>query len=94
MFWQYRLKTGASGLISLIGLQAGFVLGGAALTEALFVRRGMGQVLVQAVNERDYPVVQGIVMLSALIYALIGMLTDFLSAWVDPRLRQPENEAR
>lgn len=94
LFWRYRLKAGASGLISLIGLQAGFVLGGAALTEMLFVRRGIGQVLFQAVNERDYPVVQGIVMLSALIYALTGILTDFLSAWVDPRLRQSESEAR
>jgi ABC-type dipeptide/oligopeptide/nickel transport system permease component len=57
------------------------------VTEALFTRRGIGQLLLNAVNGRDYPVVQGVVLLSALAYSLLGAAADILAAWRDPRLR-------
>ncbi|MFN7210280.1 MAG: ABC transporter permease, partial [Aggregatilineales bacterium] len=85
--WRHMLRAHSGALISLIGLQAGFLIGGAVVTEALFTRRGVGQLLLNAVNGRDYPVVQGVVLLSALAYSLLSSLTDILAAWRDPRLR-------
>ncbi|MBX3061444.1 MAG: ABC transporter permease [Anaerolineae bacterium] len=74
-------------IIAVVALQTGFLLGGTALTEMLFVRRGIGQVMIQAVNERDFTVVQGAVIISALIYSVITALADLLTAIVDPRVR-------
>lgn len=85
--WRHMLSAHSGALISLIGLQAGFLIGGAVVTEALFTRRGIGQLLLNAVNGRDYPVVQGVVLLSAFAYSLLSSLTDILAAWRDPRLR-------
>ncbi|PJF31785.1 MAG: glutathione ABC transporter permease GsiC [Candidatus Thermofonsia Clade 1 bacterium] len=85
--WRHMLRAYGGALISLIGLQAGFLIGGAVVTEALFTRRGIGQLLLNAVNGRDYPVVQGVVLLSALAYSLLSTLTDILAAWRDPRLQ-------
>lgn len=85
--WRHMLRAHSGALISLIGLQGGFLIGGAVVTEALFTRRGIGQLLLNAVNGRDYPVVQGVVLLSALAYSLLSALTDVLAAWRDPRLR-------
>jgi peptide/nickel transport system permease protein len=85
--WRHMLRTHSGALISLIGLQGGFLIGGAVVTEALFTRRGIGQLLLNAVNGRDYPVVQGVVLLSALAYSLLGAAADILAAWRDPRLR-------
>ncbi|MBO9310409.1 MAG: ABC transporter permease [Chloroflexi bacterium] len=85
--WRHMLRAQGSALISLIGLQGGFLIGGAVITEALFTRRGIGQLLLNAVNGRDYPVVQGVVLLSALAYSLLGAAADILAAWRDPRLR-------
>lgn len=85
--WRHMLSAHGGALISLVGLQAGFLVGGAVVTEALFTRRGVGQLLLNAVNGRDYPVVQGVVLLSALAYSLFGTLADVIAAWRDPRLR-------
>jgi len=85
--WRHMLRAQGGALISLIGLQGGFLIGGAVVTEALFTRRGIGQLLLNAVNGRDYPVVQGVVLLSALAYSLLGAAADILAAWRDPRLR-------
>ncbi|MFQ3534950.1 MAG: ABC transporter permease [Aggregatilineales bacterium] len=85
--WRHMLRAHGGALISLIGLQAGFLIGGAVITEALFTRRGVGQLLLNAVNSRDYPVVQGVVLLSALAYSLLSTLGDVLAAWRDPRLQ-------
>ncbi|MCE7948683.1 MAG: ABC transporter permease [Chloroflexi bacterium CFX4] len=86
--WRHMLRANSSVLISLIGLQGGFLIGGAVITEALFTRRGIGQLVLAAVNGRDYPVVQGVVLLSAAAYALLSVAADILAAWNDARLRE------
>ncbi|PJF35385.1 MAG: hypothetical protein CUN49_10840 [Candidatus Thermofonsia Clade 1 bacterium] len=86
--WRHMLSAYGGALISLIGLQSGFLISGALVTESLFTRRGIGQLLLNAVNGRDYPVVQGVVLLSALAYSLLSTLADILAAWRDPRLRR------
>ena len=63
------------------------MLGGTVITEALFVRPGIGQVLLNAINEKDFPVVQGIVILSAITYSLVNTAADLLIGALDPRIR-------
>lgn len=86
IMWRHMLRAAAGPLVALIALQTGFLLGGAVVTEMLFVRRGVGQVLLNAINTRDYPVVQGVVMLSAILYSAAQALGDMAAAALDPRL--------
>ncbi len=81
------LRASLAPLIAVIALQAGFLLGGAVITETLFVRPGIGRVLIDALTRRDLPVVQGVVMLSALLYSVVNTFADLLTALLDPRVR-------
>ncbi len=73
-------------VLSIILLQVGFLLGGAVVTESLFVRPGIGRLLLDRTWQQDYPVVQGIVVLGAVVYSMIGILTDWAVALLDPRI--------
>jgi ABC-type dipeptide/oligopeptide/nickel transport system permease component len=84
---QHLLRAGVGPILSVIALQTGFLLGGAVVTEALFVRQGIGQVLLSAIQDKDFPVVQGIVVLSAVFYSAINTLVDVLIGVLDPRVR-------
>jgi peptide/nickel transport system permease protein len=83
---RHMLRASLGPVVTLVALQTGFLLGGAVITEMLFVRRGIGQVLLAAVNDRDFPVVQGVVVLSAIVYSLANAAADLLAALLDPRL--------
>jgi ABC-type dipeptide/oligopeptide/nickel transport system permease component len=83
---RHMLRASLPPVVTLVALQTGFLLGGTVITEMLFVRRGIGQVLLTAVNDRDFPVVQGMVVLSAVIYSLANAIADLLAALLDPRL--------
>jgi peptide/nickel transport system permease protein len=80
------LRVGLLPVAAVAALQFGFLLGGTVITEMIFVRRGLGQVMLTAISERDYPVIQGLVALSALVYSLINALADVLYRWIDPRV--------
>jgi len=73
-------------VISVLALQAGFLFSGTVITESLFVRSGVGRLLLQAVIGQDYTVVQGIVILSAVIYGCANSLSNAVTYWLDPRL--------
>lgn len=70
---------------SVIALQAGFLLGGVVVTESLFIRPGIGRVLLNATLRQDYPVVQGIVILGAAVYTLLNAAADVVFRLLDPR---------
>ncbi len=74
-------------ILTLLGMQLGALLGGAVVTETVFNWPGLGTLLVESIQRRDYPVVQGCVLVISLSYVLINLLTDLLYAWVDPRIR-------
>ena len=80
------LRVGLLPVIAVIGLQLGFLLSGTVITEAIFLRRGLGRVLLDAITNRDYPVVQGVVLLAALGYSMANALADLLTRQLDPRL--------
>jgi peptide/nickel transport system permease protein len=75
-------------VLAMIALQFGFLLGGTAVTEAVFARQGLGRVAVEAVLSQDLPVVQGIVLLSAAVYSLVNLAADALHWLLDPRVRE------
>ena len=72
--------------ITMVGLDLGNLLGGAIITESLFSWPGIGFLTVQAITFRDYPVVQGLVFLSAVTFVVINLLVDILLSLVDPRI--------
>ncbi len=74
-------------VITVIGLQFGFLLSGAVVTESIFSLPGMGRLLVQAILARDFPIVQGAVLLAAVTFVLTNLLVDLLYAVADPRIR-------
>jgi ABC-type dipeptide/oligopeptide/nickel transport system permease component len=75
-------------VLAVMALQFGFLLGGAAVTEAVFARQGLGRLAVDAVLSQDLPVVQGIVLLSAAAYSLVNLAADALHWRLDPRVRE------
>ncbi len=84
---RHVLRAALPPVIAVIGLQGGFLLGGTVITEGIFVRPGIGQVLLTAVFQQDYPVVQGVLVLSAVLFVGINLLTDVLYRLLDPRVR-------
>jgi peptide/nickel transport system permease protein len=74
-------------VVTVIGLQVGTLLGGAVLAETIFAWPGMGRLLIQAISQRDYPLVQGIVMVTALAVSLINLAVDLLYGAINPRVR-------
>jgi ABC-type dipeptide/oligopeptide/nickel transport system permease component len=73
--------------ISFLALEAALLLGGTVVTETVFARPGLGRLLVSSILIGDFPVVQGLVLLAAVIYTLTHVVADSLSAIIDPRLR-------
>jgi peptide/nickel transport system permease protein len=75
-------------VLAVMALQFGFLLGGAAVTETVFARQGLGRLVVDAVLAQDLPVVQGAVLLSATAYSLVNLAADALHWLLDPRVRE------
>ncbi len=74
-------------VVTVIGLQLGLLLSGAVLTETIFALPGLGRLTITSVLARDYPVVQGVVVIGAVIFVLANLVVDLLYAWLDPRIR-------
>jgi peptide/nickel transport system permease protein len=89
--WQVLLRhafrNSSFGLITVVGLNLGTLIGATVITEQIFALPGMGQLMLQAINTRDYIVVQDCVMVFAVIAVLANLLTDLLYAVLDPRIR-------
>lgn len=74
-------------IITIVGLQFGGLLGGAVLTESIFSIPGLGRLMVESINMRDFPVVQGGVLIIAIAFSVVNLLVDLLYAYVDPRIK-------
>jgi peptide/nickel transport system permease protein len=81
------MKVAAIPLITLIGLQAGYVLGGAIVIESIFNWPGIGNLALQAIQQRDFPMVQGTVLAIAVVFTLVNFLVDLTYAALDPRVK-------
>lgn len=74
-------------VVTILGLQLGTLLGGAVITEVVFDWPGLGQLLVESIQRRDYPVVQACILVISIAYITINGLTELVYAWLDPRIR-------
>jgi ABC-type dipeptide/oligopeptide/nickel transport system permease component len=87
VLFRHALRNGLLPVITILGLQAGALLAGAIITETVFAWPGLGRLTVQAINARDYPLLQGCILTISLSYILINLLTDAIYSLVDPRIR-------
>jgi ABC-type dipeptide/oligopeptide/nickel transport system permease component len=81
------VRAGIAPVIAVIALQAGFLFSGVVVTETLFNRPGLGRLLLDATMRQDYPIVQGVVVLAALVYTLLNVMADVLVRLLDPRVQ-------
>jgi peptide/nickel transport system permease protein len=81
------LKNALIPVVTVLGLQLGTLIGGAVITEYVFALPGVGRLVVDAVFARDYPLVQGVILLIALGFIVSNLLVDLLYGWIDPRIR-------
>jgi peptide/nickel transport system permease protein len=84
---QHALKNALIPIVTVVGLQFGSLLSGAFLTETVFARPGIGRYVVTAIGARDYPAIEAVVLIFAVIFVLINLLVDILYAFLDPRIR-------
>lgn len=84
---KHALKNAAIPIITYMALQFGVLLSGAVVTEQVFAWPGLGQVVVEAINTRDYPVIQAAVLVTAFLFLLINLAVDLIYSWLDPRIR-------
>jgi peptide/nickel transport system permease protein len=84
---RHALRNALIPLVTTLGLEFGFLLGGAVVLESVFARPGLGRLTVEAILARDFPVVQGAVLFVATLYIIVNILIDVSYAWLDPRIR-------
>jgi peptide/nickel transport system permease protein len=84
---RHALRNALIPIVTVLGLQMGFLLGGVVITEQIFGLPGLGWTLLNGVYQRDYPVVQGTVMVFAATFVLVNLLVDLLYTYLDPRIR-------
>jgi peptide/nickel transport system permease protein len=85
--WKHALKNAAIPIVTIVGLELGTLLGGAVITETIFAWPGVGRLSVQAIYNRDYPVVQAAVFLLASTFVIVNLVVDVLYTYLDPRIR-------
>jgi len=87
VLYRHALKNAFIPVLTVIGVQVGYLLGGAVIVESIFSLPGMGRFLLDSINNRDYSIVQGGVLLIALIFSLVNLSVDLVYGWLDPRIR-------
>jgi len=84
--WGHALRNASIPVVTLIGLEFAGLLGGALIVETVFAWPGIGRLVVSSVLTRDFPVVQGVVLASAVIFVVVNLVVDLLYSVLDPRI--------
>jgi len=87
ILWKNVMKASMLTIMTLLALSIGSLLGGTAIIESIFMWDGVGKLAVDAINMRDYPIIQAYVMWMAIIYVLVNLVADLLYHHLDPRIR-------
>jgi peptide/nickel transport system permease protein len=87
VLWRHALKNSLIPLITVAGVQVGYLLGGAVVTEEVFTLPGVGRLLLWAVFQRDYPLVQGTILVISALFLVSNLIVDLVYAYLDPRVR-------
>ena len=88
ILFRHVLPNAAIPIVTVLGLQVGYMLGGAIVVEMIFTLPGVGRMTLDAVLERNYPVVQSTVLVIGALFMLVNLITDVLYGWIDPRVRR------
>ena len=84
---RHALKNALLPVITVLGLEFAFLVGGLVVTEQVFNLNGIGKLFVEAISQRDYTMVQSLVLLTAFVFIFVNFLVDLVNAWLDPRIR-------
>ena len=84
---KHGLRNALLPVITIVGIQFGAMLGGAVVTETVFAWPGVGRLVVNAISQRDFPLVQGGVLMMAVVFTFVNLLVDISYALVNPRIR-------
>jgi peptide/nickel transport system permease protein len=90
VLFRHALRNAIIPLITIVGLSFALLLGGAVISEQIFNIPGVGRLLIQAVSRRDYPLVQGVLMIIAGLYMFVNLMVDLTYAYLDPRIRHSD----
>ena len=85
--WGHAFRNSMISVVTVVGLQFGFLLGGSVVTEAVFAFPGLGQLLIESVNYRDYPAIQSLILLFSLQFIIINLVVDILYAVLNPEIK-------
>ena len=85
--YSHALRNALIPIVTIAGLQIGYLMGGAVVIEVVFNLPGLGRLVVHAIEQRDYPVIQGIVLFSAAVFLMSNLLVDVLYSYLNPRIR-------
>ena len=86
--YRHALRNAAPPIVTVIGIQFGVLLGGAIVIESLFALPGVGRLIVTSIQQRNYVVVQGGVLVVAILFILVTLVTDLIVGWLDPRTEE------
>jgi ABC-type dipeptide/oligopeptide/nickel transport system permease component len=84
---KHALKNSMIAAVTVVGLQTANLLGGSTIVETVFSWPGVGRLLIEGIYARDYPIVQGAVLLIAVTYVFINLIVDIVYKWLDPRIK-------
>ena len=87
VLYRHALRAGLVPIVSMMGMQFAYLMGGAIVVENVFAWNGIGRLAIEAVFARDYPVIQGFILVFATVVVLVSVIIDVLYAWLDPRIR-------
>ncbi|MGH7156411.1 MAG: ABC transporter permease subunit, partial [Acetobacteraceae bacterium] len=87
ILYVHALKNAAVPIVTVVGLGVALLIGGAVVTETVFAIPGVGRLTVDAILQRDYPVIQGVVLMFSFVYVIVNLIVDMLYTLFDPRIR-------
>ena len=88
VIWRHALGNALIPIVTVVGLYLGVLIGNSVLTEIVFNRPGLGKLIVNSLNQRDYTMLEGLMVIYAFIIVTVNLLTDLTYGLVDPRVRQ------
>jgi peptide/nickel transport system permease protein len=88
--YRHALRSAAVPIVTVVGIQVGVLIGGAIVVEVLFGLPGIGKMLVTAINQRNYPVVQAGILVVAFLFIVVNLITDLLYGALDPRIAEAD----
>jgi len=86
LLYKHALRNALIPVVTVIGVQTGYLLSGVVVIEQVFAIPGIGRLIIGAISERNYPLVQGVILVITAFFVIINMLVDFAYAWIDPRV--------